>query len=224
MTPPNKDLVAKLLQAAKAVGTVEKRGRNTQQSYDYVLAEDVAKAAHAALEAAGLVATFSVEESTELPITTRSGSPGLIVKVRGRLMVADPVTGATIEQEAMGMGADYPGDKGIFKAMTGARKYALIHLLGIPIGDDPDDQGGSEGPDPEGTITQAIAKAIVDRVWALGVKDRLALAVGHVAEKDIGDVSTKAKAIKALTEGITYAQAERLQNRLDAIEKDGTTP
>ena len=52
--------------------------------------------------------------------------------VRYRLL---HVSGESLDLEAPGCGVDF-GDKGAYKAMTGALKYALRHTLLIPTGDD----------------------------------------------------------------------------------------
>jgi hypothetical protein len=56
-----------------------------------------------------------------------------------------------------------------------------------------------------------IAKKMVDRAWDVKCQDRLQLAASHAADTDVGDCSTKQKAIKALA-GLTFDQAERVDN------------
>lgn len=131
-----KALFAKLVKARAAVGAVEKKGKNTAQNYSYVRAEDVLKVGQRALDDAGLV--FEFESNWHEVEKAESGS--MITMVRGFIVVTDPDTGFSIERGVLGAGADKPGDKGTFKAMTGARKYGLIHLLGIAVGDDPEEE------------------------------------------------------------------------------------
>lgn len=144
-------LTAKLVAASLDVEHVEKKGKNTQQNYDYVRAEDIAAAATRALLARGVLAEFECVESEETPIKSRQGSDGLIVKAVCALTVTDSEGREKITRTAIGYGSDFPGDKAIYKAMTGARKYAFIHLLGISIGDDPEDEKGqpSQAPPPQ---------------------------------------------------------------------------
>jgi hypothetical protein len=49
----------------------------------------------------------------------------------------DGVTGETLDYPWMGWGVD-PGDKGGYKAITGAEKYFLMKTFLIPTGDDPE--------------------------------------------------------------------------------------
>lgn len=133
-----RNLTAKLVAASLAVENVEKRGRNDQQKYDYVRADDVAAAATRVLLSYGVLCEFEVLASVSTPTKSKSGTDGLIVTVEAQLVVTDSETGEVTTLRTEGSGSDYPGDKAIYKAMTGARKYAFIHLLGIPIGDDPE--------------------------------------------------------------------------------------
>ncbi len=190
---------------------VEKAGRNEQQKYDYVKAEDIAAAAQKALLEQGLLVEFEAVGSTETPIQSKQGTSGLIVKADCRLIVTDPSSGDQVTRSAIGYGADYPGDKAIYKAMTGARKYALIHLLSIPIGDDPDADAREQQQAPDtGKIGNQIAKKLVDRAWEVpGAKAQLQLAASHAAGRDVGDCGTKVKAAKAIA-GLTFGQAEKL--------------
>ena len=67
--------------------------------------------------------------------------------------MGDGETGEGYATEKLGTATDYPGDKAIFKAETGATKYFLSALLSIPMGD---------GSDPE-TTDHGGGGAKVDR-------------------------------------------------------------
>lgn len=133
--PPT--LTKKIHEAALDVENVEKRGQNTAQGYSYVMAEDIASAATKALLKVGVVADLEVIDCELIQIPGGKNG-GMVAKVTANLFVTDTESGQMIVRRAIGTGSDYPGDKAVYKAMTGARKYAFIHLLGIPIGDDPD--------------------------------------------------------------------------------------
>lgn len=217
-------LTTKLLAASLRVSNVEKKGRNDQQKYDYAKAEDVAAVAYDALTAEGLLVEFEILDSSEIQITSAKGSHGMIVTVSGQLVITDPETGDVATRAARGSGSDYPGDKAIYKAMTGARKYALIHLLGINIGDDPDEERKTPAGAAQEKATQsgtAIAKKLVDRAWEIdGAKRQLRLAVSHVAGRDVGDVDTKAKATKALA-ALDFDQAQRVESWISKKADEG---
>jgi len=74
---------------------------------------------------------------------------------------------------AAGMGNDRAkngtvGDKGVYKAITGANKYVLFKLFQIETGDDPekvsDHDSGSEEPAPEPVKTKAASRPLYDRL------------------------------------------------------------
>ncbi len=46
--------------------------------------------------------------------------------------------GSSVKNTAAGEGLDQNGDKGTYKAITGATKYFLLKLFLIPTGDDPE--------------------------------------------------------------------------------------
>ena len=141
MSEPTPKLATKLAKAAESVGTVAKNGRNKQQGYDYATASDVATACRNALLAEKVVADFHCVDAEQFDVTSKGGGVGLMVKATCELVVTDADSGESVVRRSIGYGSDFPGDKAIYKAMTGARKYAFIHLLQVPIGDDPEDDG-----------------------------------------------------------------------------------
>lgn len=222
------DLHARLLAAQKAVKSVAKRGVNQAQGYNFVQAEDVTRTANEALHAQGLTADFETHEVHSHDITSGKGTPGLVVTVYGMLHVtADGEE--QVERSAVGSGSDYPGDKATMKAMTAARKYALIHLLAIPTGDDPEEDvvepAGNKAPEgkPQGKpLDEEVVGHLGKAILALGVGlDWLKLrfgAVGAEAPKNRSKASL-AKALRALTP----EQAEALGVVLEAEgDSDGS--
>lgn len=146
------NLYAKLREAQAAVARVGKEGTNTHQHYDYTKADDVIAAASKAVTDAGLVAWSEGEgEQSGLPYSleivegrTSGGGPKLTVTARGRLVILDPDSGERQHFPLIGTGTDSPGDKAIYKAITGGVKYAWQAALQIAFGDDPEDSS-SEG-------------------------------------------------------------------------------
>ena len=138
-SPTPKGLHAKLVAAAAAASSVEKKGKNKQQGYDYVRAEDVIAEAQKALNGAGLVVLPTMGDiETVREYTTKNGGFGLMLRVEMLYRVIDPESGDSAELRYFGTGSDAPGDKAIYKAVTGAAKYFYAGLLGIPFGADPE--------------------------------------------------------------------------------------
>ena len=114
------------------VERIKKNGENKQQGYKYAEAADIYDEVRSILHEERLGFDSDVlEEWTE---HTQKGAP--ITKVRLLITWTDLDTGYFEEMQVIGTGLDY-GDKGIYKAYTGAEKYALVLTFMIPTGDDP---------------------------------------------------------------------------------------
>jgi ERF superfamily len=80
-------------------------------------------------------------ETTNIIVTpsgsTSGGASKNLTTVDMKFTIEDGESGETRTISMGGQGID-PGDKGIYKAETGANKYALLKLFQIPTGDDPE--------------------------------------------------------------------------------------
>lgn len=129
-------LAVKLAEARSNVEPVAKNGRNKDQNYSYVQAEDVVKEAGKSLAEAKVV--VMPPEPVEIQfedLRSGAGNSGKFVKAKFAVRVIDGETGEGYETERVGTATDYPGDKAIYKAETGMMKYFLSSLLQIPLGD-----------------------------------------------------------------------------------------
>lgn len=121
---------------------LEKSGRNDFHKYSYATAGDVLMPVSRACNANGLIIVADVVDSK-----IESGKAWVTVKVT----VADADTGETITASAPGY-ADDKGDKAVYKAITGATKYAVRSFFCLPSEDDPErspkplDKLGSNNP------------------------------------------------------------------------------
>jgi len=138
-------LFSKMVKVMEEVGYVPKTGKNREQGYSFASDEEIMGRVQAAFVHQGL-AFFSSCEGVEREeaYTTRAGNTMYLFTVKMVYTFADPDTGDYFVVRGVGQGTD-PGDKGIYKAITGATKYALLKSLLIPTGDDPEkDNGYSE--------------------------------------------------------------------------------
>lgn len=97
-----------------------------------------------------------------------------------------------------------------------------VYIGATDLDPDVSDEVAAAGEMPSetaGTIGKELARKLVDHAWEAGEKDRLRLAASKLAERDVGDCSTKAKATDALTGALTFGQAERLDKWL--LERKG---
>lgn len=144
-------LVQKLIEVYRKVEFVEKRGTNEAQHYSYVRASDIAHAIRNALQELGVYAqvnfqvlrSYTVERG--LDSNGRPKSPMQAVDVRADVVFFDADSAVTFSSSGLGSGTD-AGDKAIFKAQTGALKYALRNAFLVPDNTDPE---GDESTDRE---------------------------------------------------------------------------
>lgn len=139
--------ISKALAKAQAEAPgIQKSGNNTFDKYKYANLEDYIDGVKPVLTANKLSMMFSCESIETLPgRATKNGGTEHV----SRLMLAARLThesGEWVEITVPGEGQDR-GDKGVYKAMTGARKYAVACLLGLATTDDPE----SDGRPPEST-------------------------------------------------------------------------
>ena len=130
-------IAAALHEVMGKVGYVRKSGTNDFHGYKYAGEADFLKSLRPAMLDAGLLLIPSIE--TVSPIDTY-GNTSVIVSYT--LMHRD---GDVWPEKIMaaGCGGDKNkngvGDKGLYKALTGANKYLLFKLFQVETGDDPED-------------------------------------------------------------------------------------
>lgn len=145
-----RSLALKLVQVMAAVGRVQKRGRNTQQGYEYATEADIADAVREALAEQKVLLLTNFGKPEIRTVTTAKGSNLTVASVMGEFTFIDAESGESITRTFPGEGMD-SGDKAIYKAMTGAEKYALLKTFLIPTGDDPE-----KDSEPPKSRTEAV--------------------------------------------------------------------
>jgi hypothetical protein len=131
----HRGLYAKLAEVVGAVGRIEKSGFNDFHKYAYVKEDDLTEAIRGELASRGVVLLSSVLDSERVATLTT---------VTVRFTFVDSVTGEQHAADWQGTGED-KGDKGLYKAYTGALKYFLLKNFLVPTGNDPD-----AGKEPSG--------------------------------------------------------------------------
>jgi len=131
-----KELLTALQAAAMEVGYVQKKGRNDLQGYNYVTESDVVSQTREALLNNDIVMIPSVESVSN----DEYGNTNILVVYT----VHHTASGQSLTFKMAGAGNDRNskgvGDKGIYKALTGCNKYALLKALQLATGDDPEDE------------------------------------------------------------------------------------
>lgn len=137
-------LFQKILAVQKLLEPLEKSGRNDFQRYNYTTAGDVLLPVQKACNEHGLVIVADVIDSKIEP-----GKAECIVQ----LTVFDSETGESHSITAPGYAEDMShkdgritGDKSVYKAITGATKYAVRSFFLLPSEDDPERTPAKSAP------------------------------------------------------------------------------
>jgi hypothetical protein len=131
------NLISKLAEVMKQVKYIQKTGYNSFHKYKYATESDVTEAVREQLAKLNVIMIPSVKSCTNRPHTTSKGNTEYIVTVEVDFTFYDGDSSETIVLTSFGEGQD-SGDKGVYKAITGAVKYALMKAFMIPTGDDPE--------------------------------------------------------------------------------------
>ena len=152
-------LYQKFLAVQQQLKPLTKSGRNDFHRYSYTTASDVLEPVREAGNAVGLIIFSEVIEQTIEP-----GRASVVIK----LTCADSETGESIEVTAPGSGEDWSykdnrptGDKAIYKAITGASKYATRIMFCLPSADDPE----KETARPKTTSKPLVSGEITREEW-----------------------------------------------------------
>lgn len=136
-----KTLVKKLAKVMKEVKYIEKKGFNKFNNYKYATESDVAEKVREVLAEENVIMLPDVVEHVTREHVNRKGNTEYIATVKVRFTFIDGDSGEELSIHSAGEGQD-AGDKAVYKAITGAQKYALMKAFMIPTGDDPEADNG----------------------------------------------------------------------------------
>lgn len=135
---PTPEMLDALVAASLEIGNAVKTGRNEHDRYDYGTLEDYLNAARKPLLEHGLLlVSRPVGDPVLSEAKAQSGSSLQIARVLVETRVIHAASKGWIAARVWGEGRDR-GDKAIYKALTGGRKYALAMVLGIYTTDEPE--------------------------------------------------------------------------------------
>lgn len=158
--PPKPTLGQKILAIQNAVGVVKKQGKfgSEMGGGNYLRIEDAVVAVNKLMSSNGLILTGTLRSVNRTPHekTGKDGNvsrSGYISSVLMEWSVEDTANGEHREWLFPGDGYDST-DKAVYKAMTGSRKYAIISIFNLPIGNDVEEHGSTfeEGKDKQKKI------------------------------------------------------------------------
>lgn len=149
-----KQLATKLARIMAEIETVAKTGYNDFHKYSYATEANILEAVRAKLSAASIFIYTSTDKTEIITTVTRerrtmkdgtvveSEKASHITAVTTLHTIVDGESGEQFVVQGYGQGQD-SGDKGGYKALTGAIKYFLLKTFMIPTGDDPEATDGN---------------------------------------------------------------------------------
>ncbi|WP_077325713.1 ERF family protein [Virgibacillus siamensis] len=216
-----KKLVKKLAEVMKQVKYIQKKGFNNFNKYKYATESDVQEKIREVLAEQEVIMLPDVVEHTTREHTNRSGKTEYIATVKVKFTFIDGETGEELSIHSAGEGQD-SGDKAVYKAITGAQKYALMKAFMIPTGDDPE---ADNGVDERNSGKQSKSKQQKQETNPLNseITTKFATAIQTAGGKDAlyEKLGKSKKDMETLLQSGSKKQKEGMINQLDTILIDG---
>lgn len=219
-----KSLLTKLVEITAVVERIPKNGHNDKQNYDYALESDIKDVVRKEMSERDLVLISSELSRNKSELQGRNGVQQLVT-LEVQFTIFDAETGESIQFTGFGDGQDF-GDKAVYKAKTGALKYALTTLFLIPTGDDPESEGKKPLQPPK-NIDEEQVKTLEDLIHTVATMSNSnpAQVLGQLKAE-----SGFTKAINKMTEADFGVALQILQkwkkgyaNRLNNQQKEPNT-
>jgi len=173
MTEPKvPGIYGKMAAVMGKVGTIAKDKTNDFQHYEYASEYAIKRAIQPLLVEHGILFQLEITNQEVTYGKDAKGLDKLTTTITAHYSFVDVDDGSTMEGTFCGQGQD-AGDKGLYKAITGAVKYVLTSSFLIPTGDDPEnEQEAAQAPNryqqpaspqkAQGTALKAASEAIAD--------------------------------------------------------------
>lgn len=204
-------LISKMAEVMGSVGRIAKNGYNSHNKYNYATEGDIVEAVRSEL------AKKKVMMFTNLiNRKTRDYNKGTITEVEMEYTFMDGESGESLTFTLDGEGYDTL-DKGLYKAYTGAGKYAIMKTFLIPTFDDPEndspgdkDTPGDKGPkgDNRDPFNSMSRDQKIEYLYKLGAK----------AGYDKDQLNNKCKESLDKTE-VKYLNYEEMNKVKSGLEK-----
>ena len=142
------NIYQKLKRVQQNSQSIPENGWNAYSKYSYPLFSDIVDTLKPQLEKENLFLYFDVEEYEAY--RTSDGKKN-VATIQIRAVVVDCETGATLSSRCPGYAED-TSDKALYQCHTNCRKYSLLALFGLRVGED------QEHTPTEGATQQRPAK------------------------------------------------------------------
>ena len=239
VVPAAPSLIAKLAEIAGLMAHIPKDGWNANQKYKFVKESDVAEKASTLLAERGIFLHQTVVASSREPLyTTQNNATMWMTHVEMAFQFIDASGEVSPVAVFHGDGAD-TGDKGIYKAMTGAEKYFLMKTFLVSTGDDPEADekvdkaaaaaGAAQGPvrvgksavagaGRGGKSSHATAAQVTEIARLAGKLQLDADSIVPVIKKIIGTEPEEGQKLREWLGGLTSDQAAGIVTALVAMD------
>lgn len=214
---PSTSLYHKLVEVMKRSKRIPKNGFNAFHKYAYATEADVAEHIREILAEVGIAHTFTTTAVERDEIEGKDGKINFLTRVWCEFTLYDMDTGDSVVSRVSGEALD-SGDKGLYKAITGANKYFLMKTFLIPTGDDPETVGAGDGgagrstgrthsrppvkEQPQQQEARTVTQRMLSRLFAIANEN----GVDHdVIKKTMLDMFNKSS-----TKDLTYDEYKRL--------------
>ena len=143
-------ILGKLHLIQKDIEKMEKDGYNDFNKYNYLSETQITYKLKNLFDKYGVLFHYQSEILETKPYVGAKGDTQFLVSVNVDYSFYDIESGESLKGKACGQGAD-KGDKGIYKAITGAIKYIFMKTFSIPTGDDAEKDSPEIGNKPQPT-------------------------------------------------------------------------
>lgn len=147
-------LVGKLAEVMALVRAVPKRGYNDFHKYDYATEGDILAAVRDGLADRGVMILPFVDSTDRREVVLKREGTATVTTLGVRYTITDGREEVVVRMVGEGQDA---GDKGAYKALTGAQKYMVLKTFLIPTGDDPERDAPAKQPPRRRTTTRLAA-------------------------------------------------------------------
>lgn len=172
-TKQQKSLVQKLAEVMLEVRYIEKSGYNDFQKYTYVTEADVVERIRLELAKRHVILMPNLLGYKTRELTTKKQGIVTIFTVDMEYTFMDGETGEKLSFNFTGEGQDN-AEKAVYKAYTGAQKYALLKFFMLPTGDEPEqDNSDLEVMSSGGAYLDRIAELVNDIAKDKEQRDKL---------------------------------------------------
>lgn len=203
-------LALKLAKVMQEVKYIQKRGHNKFHNYKYATEADVNEKVRECLAEKNVIMLPSMKSHSIRETKTAKGDTEYIVCVDMDFTFIDGESGEQLTITMSGEGQDR-GDKAIYKAISGAQKYALMKVFMIPTGDDPEgDETVDERNHKESNVRNSGSKVQRSGLANKGQRNAIGNMIKNLGLE--GDALTDALKSCGIHDSaaMTYEQADKL--------------